>query len=258
MAEMSSEHDDSLTDARAHLASKPDPAKPLGSLPGEFATTRAALHVVAEHLLKPKRELETGNEISLRFTPGGFGTPPWDEAEASGGPGQARVEGVELVSVEGTSETRAPAADLEACAGLLGVEEPDESIDADLVVDPDAAAALADWFALGTVVLAELIDRHPDLDPAPIRLWPEHFDVATELGSEEAGSRANFGASPGDEDHPEPYLYVGPWDQSTAEEGWSATAFVGAELRYADLVAADDQLAAGLEFMSDRVDALSR
>lgn len=258
MTAMSAERDDALTAARAHLASKPDPAKPLGPLPAELATTRGALHVVAEHLLKPKRELETGNEIALQFTPGGFGTPPWDEGEASGGPGQARVEGIELVSVEGTSESRTSAADLEACAGLLGVEEPDESVGTDLAVAPDAAAALADWFAIGTVVLAELIDRHPELDPAPIRLWPEHFDVATELGSEATGNRANFGASPGDGDHPEPYLYVGPWDQSTTGAAWNATAFVGAELLYADLLTADDQIAAGLEFMSDRVDASNR
>ena len=36
-------------------------------------------------------------------------------------------------------------------------------------------------------------------------LWPEHFDVATTIGE------INFGGSPGDEAHPLPYLYVGPW-----------------------------------------------
>jgi hypothetical protein len=128
--------------------------------------------------------------------------------------------------------------------------------------DPDldgaCAAALADWFAFGTVALATLLDSRPGLDPAPIRLWPEHFDVATELGDEAGGARANYGASPGDEDHPEPYLYVGPWDQSVSGPLWDARGFTGAELAYADLLAADDQLATATGFFLPRVDALTR
>ncbi|MGH9283956.1 MAG: hypothetical protein ACRD0S_13595, partial [Acidimicrobiales bacterium] len=46
--------------------------------------------------------------------------------------------------------------------------------------------------------------------PSRVQLWPEHFDLAVDLGPE--GRRANFGGSPGDDAHPEPYLYVGPWD----------------------------------------------
>jgi hypothetical protein len=42
-----------------------------------------------------------------------------------------------------------------------------------------------------------------------VQLWPEHFDIAMSLGPE--GARANYGGSPGDADHAEPYLYVGPW-----------------------------------------------
>ena len=90
---MSAEHDDAVAAAREHLADGPDPARPLGPLPADFAATRAALHLVAEQLLKPKRELETGNEIALGFTPGGFGTPIWDRGVASGASGQARVDG---------------------------------------------------------------------------------------------------------------------------------------------------------------------
>jgi hypothetical protein len=50
----------------------------------------------------------------------------------------------------------------------------------------------------------------PDDTPSRVQLWPEHFDVAVDMGPE--GDRANFGGSPGDAAHPEPYLYVGPWD----------------------------------------------
>src|ERR687884_377608 len=44
-----------------------------------------------------------------------------------------------------------------------------------------------------------------------------HVDVAIELGSEERGQRAAYGGSPGDEEHPEPYLYVAPWDRDAHE-----------------------------------------
>ncbi len=124
-------------------------------------------------------------------------------------------------------------------------------------IDADGAAALADWYAFGTVLLADLLDRRPGLEPAPIRLWPEHFDVATDLGDDAAGGRANYGASPGDTDHPEPYLYVGPWDQEVSGEIWNATAFVGAELAYAEMLDEDDQIEAGLSFMLARLTELT-
>ena len=55
------------------------------------------MHRIAEEMLKPRRELETGNEIALRYTTGGFGTPPWEHGLASGTSGQLRVEGLDLV-----------------------------------------------------------------------------------------------------------------------------------------------------------------
>ena len=69
-------------------------------------------------------------------------------------------------------------------------------------------------------------------------LWPEHFDIAIDLGSESAGKRATIGASPGDESHPEPYLYVTPWTAEVSGELWNAQGFKGAELGYAELLAA--------------------
>ena len=252
---MAAEHDRAVAEAREHLAAKSDPRRPLAALPPAFASTRSGLHFVAEHLVKPKRELETGNEIALCFTPGGFGTPPWDLGEASGARGQARVAGTEVVLLSGGREERRAADDPAAAAEMLGVDPPD--LDEPTSIDADSAAALADWFAYGTIVLAELIDLHPELDPAPIRLWPEHFDVASELGSEAAGARANYGASPGDEDHPEPYLYVGPWDQSVEGEAWNAKAFKGAEVGLAELLAVDDQIAAAAAFLSSRLEALT-
>lgn len=244
------EHAEAVADARAHLpAGGP---RPLSPLPEAFRSARLVLHRVAEELLKPKRVLETGNEIALCFTPGGFGTPAWERGRHSGTDGQIRVDGVELVLTEAGEQHHLGIGDLRAEAALLGLDP--SGIEAGPVseIDPAAASALADWFAFGTVVLAELIGRNPDLEAEPIRLWPEHFDVATVIGSESEGRRANYGASPGDDDHPEPYLYVGPWEPREGEL-WNATAFSGAELGYAELLAAGDQLGAALGFFGERL-----
>ena len=81
-----------------------------------------------------------------------------------------------------------------------------------------------------------------------MQIWPEHFDAALELGDEQAGARAAYGCSPGDEAHAEPYIYVAPWTAPPAGELWQAAGFPGAELSYAELLAADDPRALALEF----------
>ena len=65
-------------------------------------------------------------------------------------------------------------------------------------------------------------------DPSEANLWPEHFDLAIEAGSEKDGSRANYGFSPGDAEHEEPYLYVGPWSGKASGELWQAKGFTRA------------------------------
>ena len=107
-----------------------------------------------------------------------------------------------------------------------------------------------DGFA--TSVLEELrAGFDADGDSLRVQLWPEHFDLAVQLGSEDFGARATYGLSPGDELHPEPYLYVTPWAPQPGEL-WQATQFQGAELSYAGLIAARDQRAAALEFFGTR------
>ena len=201
----------------------------LTSLPPEFAATRIALHRLAEDVLKPARERVTGR-FGLRALPGGFGTAPFGDVT------QLHVDGTELVTREGTTVTREPIAG----------------------VDAAAVAALASWFAFGAGVLEELrAETALEHDPTPPQLWPEHFDVAIELGSEARGARAAYGASPGDEQHAEPYLYVAPWRPAAADgELWNASAFSGAELSYAELLAGDDRRQAALAFFRARRDDL--
>ncbi len=48
-------------------------------------------------------------------------------------------------------------------------------------------------------------ERAAEGGPAEVQLWPEHFDLATTI------AEVHYGGPPGDDGHPEPYLYVGPW-----------------------------------------------
>jgi hypothetical protein len=204
-------------------------------LPPAFADTVAALHRVAEEIVAPARKPD--NEIALEATPGGFGTP---EFEYEGRRRQVRVEGAELVD----GDTRTPLRSLEGARALVADLVPHALDDDPLGIDAEAAARLADWYAFG----AEILDAFAD---QPIRLWPEHFDIAIEAGE------VNYGFSPGDEHHPEPYAYVGPWTARPTGALWNANGFVGAELTYAELLAAADQRQAALDFLTTRRDALA-
>jgi hypothetical protein len=205
--------------------------KRLEPLPATFNETRVALHKVAEAVVAPERQ--PANEIALRYTRGGFGTPFFEQ---DGADCQVRVEHGELVRQRGHEETREPLPD----------------------VDAEAATALGDFYGLGCSVLEQLRADEGDGDPSLVQLWPEHFDLAIELGSEGAGKRANFGFSPGDADHDEPYLYVGPWTAEVSGELWNARGFNGAELLYSELIAATDHRQAALDFMRERYEALNQ
>jgi hypothetical protein len=206
---------------------------PLLPLPPTFAATVAALHSVAERIVAPARKPD--NEIALEATPGGFGTPVF---EHDGVAQQVRVDGTDLVR----NQDRTGLTTLEQARRLVADLVPAGPLDDEpLDVDRDAAARLADWYAFGAAILGEIADVAPTL-------WPEHFDIAIELGE------ATYGFSPGDEQHPEPYAYVAA---EVSGELWQANGFRGAELTYADLLAAPDQRAAALDFLTSRKEALS-
>ena len=203
--------------------------KRLEPLPERFAETRIGLHKVAEAVVAPARL--PVNEIALRYTRGGFGTPFFRQ---EGRDCQVRVEHGGLVRQRGEEETREPLPAVEVAA----------------------ATALGEFYGFACSVLEQLRADEADGDPSRVQLWPEHFDIAFELGPEAGGKRANFGASPGDEQHDEPYLYVGPWTVKVSGELWNGTGFSGAELRYSELLEVADQRRAALEFMRERYRAL--
>lgn len=234
--------------------------------PPGFVLTRDALHQLAFFVLAPRRYDHT-DRLGLRATPGGFGTTWYDGPD---GRERVRTEGpllvVEVAVADGEDHGVAdrrelrPTSVTEAC-DFIGMpyrevwfedfHDPLEPWDPDRTfeLDDDAATAVGDWFAFGTAVLEQLRATPGAVDPSPVQLWPEHFDPATELGSQEAGSRASYGASPGDAGHDEPYLYVAPWSGQDDDPFWNDDSFGGAALRLSDLVGLDDPGAAAVQFL---------
>jgi hypothetical protein len=230
------------------------PYRRLGEAPPGLAATRVALHRLAEHVISPARRHANG-KIGLRYTRGGFGTPFFGDDV------QVRVAGSELVVDAGGVLRRAPITTLDAAADFVGrtLLPDDVSLGPEpLDVDPAASAFLGDWYGFAASVLEELrAEAGPARDPSRVQLWPEHFDLAVELGLEASGARAGYGLSPGDEQHPEPYVYVAPWVAPPAGELWQAAGFSGAEMSYGELLAASDQRQAVLEFLRVRLAALT-
>jgi hypothetical protein len=188
-----------------------------------LVTTREALHALAAFVISPLRVQATGNEIALQVRPGGFGTP-----DLPGG-GWVGISGTEVVVVEALGDERRTAITTLRAAGVfVALDGADVLPDDRLEVHSGAAMILADTFAVGDEALQALIEAAgPAGDPSEIHLWPEHFDIAIELGA--ANARATYGVSPGDEHHVEPYAYVAPASPPPGGLFWNATGFPGAE-----------------------------
>jgi hypothetical protein len=234
----------------------------LRSLPAAFAATRDALHTLAEQVIAPARYAANG-KIGLRFTRQGFGTPFFsiDGLEC-----QIRVEGSDVIAQRGDEIRRAPITTLGAAAEVAGVApgaptevyQPSTPADpgVDLGVDGDASLSLGAWYGFCASVLEQL--RSESTDATRVQLWPEHFDLAVDLGDADAGRRANFGGSPGDAGHRDPYLYVGPWNPQVGEF-WNED--FGASLSYHDIRAAGaaaEQREVALNFLREGRDQLRK
>ncbi len=227
----------------------------LPALSTRFGATREALHQVAFFAVAPARYRAEGR-MGLMAAPGGFGTPAFDGRVA-------RVEGATLLLEAEDAVASQTITTVRAACQFFGHEyevdwfsdfhdplaptDPDRPLD----VDDDVARSLGQWFNFGTEVLELLRSQgNQDDDVSETQLWPEHFDPACELGNADAGQRASFGASPGDADHPEPYLYVSPWgDIDRSDEYWNDVGFGGASLGYSKLSKSRDPVDKGLDFL---------
>ena len=126
------------------------------------------------------------------------------------------MDGTELVVGGAAGTKRTPLTAVRAAAEFAGVTpgaparvyEPATPLDLDepLMIEPDAARLLADWYGLGAQALSRFAAEIPGDKPTAPVLWPEHFDVGL------TAAAINYGASPGDDHVADPYLYVAPQD----------------------------------------------
>jgi hypothetical protein len=169
------------------------------SLDETYICTRRQLRGVAESLIAGPQYRAAGT-IRLAVRPDGF----------AGVAVPLAVHRTELVlpndavPLAGSLSGVAAAAGIEAGPpdGVYEIVDPLPP-DTDLTIDP----AAAEWiyrshYAGGHAIKNVLPDQHPVL-------WPEHFDVAV------TEHEVNYGVSAGDDYHPTPYAYVGPWAQRT-------------------------------------------
>lgn len=198
-----------------------------------YDQTRVRLHQLSEEMMATSQQ--PTHEVKLVITPHGFGTPEF--TNAAGQRERWWVENGRLVRSLDGKRSQEP---------IQGVER-------------ESANTVAKAFTLGDDALKGLLTDNPGEDAnqeagnrLPI-LWPEHFDLAIELGN--PGHRANFGISPGDSAHPEPYFYVGPWAPVTGPE-WNAKSFNGALLDWQTVMASDDPAATVREFYDSHLKAL--
>lgn len=122
-------------------------------------------------------------------------------------------------------------------------------------VDPSAVSTLGEWYALGSLAVDRSVTMLASRVSGVARVWPEHFDLGTDV-EVAPGRRCNLGASPGDESHPDPYLYVGPWgDERPGPDGYWNAPF-GAVLGYRDIVGSPAPLSTASAFFDDGIHRL--
>lgn len=159
-----------------------------------YTRTRRSLHGLAELVLAGPRYRQ-GGTIRLTVQPEGFRTRDEPFVAVRG---SALIAADLTVDVNGLTFTQA-AARIGLEAGRLedvysdGSElDPDETIH----IDAESVHQVAHALALGDNAL-----RNFQQDADPI-LWPEHFDVAIDVGE------VTYGVSPGDRYVDRPYAYV--------------------------------------------------
>jgi len=223
----------------------------LTTTPPLFTETRNSLHRVARYVVTPRRQKVDGRERLIQL-PGGFGTP------VLGDDTQMRIEGTELVFVDGGTETREPITSLRQVGDLVGIAPSDHTakpdipqmgdIDEQLNLDDESARFLARWYQFGSAVLGQLREDEESLNATEIVIWSHHLDPSIELFAD--AQTASLGASAGDGAIDEPYLYITPWSTEGLSPGdyWNAESFFGSAVTISQLVASGDPLGTAIAF----------
>ena len=227
----------------------------LTALPSGYDHDRLEIQRVATHVLARARFVATGR-FGLRVTPSGIGTPAFgpdgDVLRISDGH-MVRERQRDGAGRAGTLSVAGRSLGDLAAFGDVDLDEPFEvgqgtvpigDVSAPIAVQPESFVSLLSWFRLGAMVLDLVLPSVSE--PSVTQLWPEHFDVGFDAAA--ALGRANLGASAGDVDHPEPYLYLGPWGVERPGDPGYWNAPFGARLPHAELRAAEHPLDAATAF----------
>lgn len=172
-----------------------------------LAATRDSWHRVAEHVVAAAQFADTG-KIALRSVPGGFQTT----CPLRGGR-QLSVRGTQLVVTDVSGSRSTLLTTIAAAADFAGITpgmpvtvyppatplQPDEP----LYIDPGSTQRLAALYELADAALRRFASDVEAGSQQPV-LWPEHFDIGITVNA------VNYGASPGDANLAQPYLYIGP------------------------------------------------
>ena len=222
---------------------------------GEYAATRAELHRVATHVIA-KRRFDVTGRFGLRSTPGGFGTPLFGDDEV------VRVAAASLLRERRIGDHNATAThplagatmrelavfvDVELDPGFSAGKDTPDLGDPDVPLRIDAASVemMGDWYAGGARAVDHAVVAAGAMgamgDAAVAQIWPEHFDLGTDLAV--GDGRTNLGASPGDGFSAEPYLYVGPWTDARPGDPTYWNAPFGAVARWSEIRDADAAIA---------------
>jgi hypothetical protein len=236
----------------------------VGSDEASFEATRQVLHRVAAHILG-RRRWNVSGRFGLRVTPGGIATPMFGtDGEVIRTAGTTVVREVGAITtfrpISGSSlRALAEFADADISSPFSVGNETPEVGDPDqpLELDPQDVDTITGWYHAGWVVLDTVISRLPaSAQPATMQLWPEHFDIGTDVGLAN-GNRVNLGCSPGDSFVADPYLYVGPWDAGRPGDPSYWNVSFGAVLRSSDVLAPADPIGQGVQFMNRGLELLS-
>ncbi len=229
----------------------------------DWPDQRDTLQRLATHVLGQARFRHDGL-FDLVPSVGGIATPPVGPDRervrlAGGSLFVERVTGTQVTDLVAiTSVTTVAGSTIRDLCRFVGFEPDPEfwvghdtpplgDADAPIRLDGDASRALGDWYLVGQRAIDQAVASVPDAAASVGRVWPEHFDYGIDLAAA-PGVRCNLGASAGDASHPEPYLYVGPWDDARPgpADYWNAP--FGAVLGFGDLDVSGHPVEAATEF----------
>lgn len=190
----------------------------------ELVAGRASLHAVAERILAADLYARTGY-VGLRPTVDGFGQP---EVLTGGERRRARIVRNTLVVQHDVSETRHELTTLGDLAAAVGIElggdlpyEPssDAAPSTPVAISETAAKAFAVTLAFSASALERVRRAAWESNPSIYQLWPEHFDLAVQIGSVMIG--ASLGDALSVDGRRTPYLYVSPEEVPAPDGYWN-------------------------------------